>query len=191
MTLAETRGRPRSGDVTGRVQRAARDAFSRKGFGPVTMSEIATAASVGLDSIYRRWSSKQALLVDLVANAFSEDVHVPDTGSLEDDLRALLTSLVRAVDGDLGTLLVVAAAEAAQDPALAARLAEAAAVRRQATLVVVDRAVDRGELPADVDGRLLLDTVAGVVWQRAWLSRLPLTADDVDAVVAGILRGQG
>lgn len=189
VTTARASGRPRNTDVTERVQTAARAAFSRKGFGPVTMSEIATAAGVGLDSIYRRWTSKQALLVDVVASAFSADVRVPDTGDVEEDLRALVRGLARAVDADLGTLLAVAVAEAAQDPVLAARLAEAQKVRRQATLVVIERAVARGQLPADIDGRLILDTLGGLVWQRAWLTRAPLTSDDVDTAVAGVLRG--
>jgi AcrR family transcriptional regulator len=189
VTTGRAGGRPRSGDVTGRVVLAARDAFAAKGFGAVTMSEIATSAGVGLDSIYRRWPSKQALLVDLVAHAFTADVTVPDSGSLVADLRVMLTALVRAVQSDLGNLLALAIAEAAQDAALAERLAHAQDVRRQATVVVIERAVARGELPADADGRLLLDTLAGLVWQRAWLNRASLTEADVRTTVTALVQG--
>jgi len=189
VTTARASGRPRSGDVTERVVRAAREAFVAKGFAAVTMSEIAASAGVGLDSIYRRWPSKPALLVDLVAHAFTADVSVPDTGTVVEDLRVLMHALVRAVQSDLGGLLALAVAEAAQDADLAERLARAQDVRRQTTVVVVERAVARGELPPGSDGRLLLDTLAGLVWQRAWLTRAPLTDAELEATVAALVTG--
>jgi AcrR family transcriptional regulator len=170
-----TAGRRRSDAVTGKVMAAAREAFGTKGFTTVTMSDIASSAGVGLDSIYRRWSSKQALLVDLVAAAVVTDVQVPDTGRLTTDLEQLLTSLARAVDSDFGALLATAVAECAHEPELASRLAQAQVARRDMTLVVITRAIERGELPEDCDAHLLLDLLAGLVWQRAWLRRMPLT----------------
>jgi AcrR family transcriptional regulator len=180
-------GRRRSDVVTGKVMAAAREAFGTKGFTTVTMSDIASSAGVGLDSIYRRWSSKQALLVDLVAAAVVTDVRVPDTGSLVPDLEQLLISLARAVDGDFGALLATAVAECAHEPELSARLADAQTARRDMTLAVITRAVDRGELPADCDGQLVLDLLAGLVWQRAWLRRMPLTAAQARTAVRQVV----
>lgn len=155
----------------------------------MTMAEIAAAAGVGLDSIYRRWPAKQALLVDVVASAVAEEVTVPDTGSLAGDLEHLVSALIRAVNADLGPLLAAAIAEAAHDVALAQRLAEAQAGRRAATVVIVARAVERRDLRPDADPALLLDALAGVVWQRTWLTGQPLVPADATRLVAELLLG--
>jgi AcrR family transcriptional regulator len=188
-TAAARAGRPRSVAVTTRVQRAARRAFSARGFGNVTMADVAAEAGVGLDSIYRRWPSQQALLVDLVAEAVSTDVRVPDTGSLHEDLVELVRALARVADGELGRLLGTAIAEGLHDPLLARRLAEAQATRRRATVVVVDRAIQRGEVSRAVDAELLLDAAAGLVWQRVWIAHASLDDDQLHAAIAAIVRG--
>lgn len=182
-------GRPRSDAVTDRVRAAARVAFAQQGFAAVTMADIAGSAGVGMDSIYRRWPSKQALLVDVVAAAVTHDVAVPDTGSIRTDLRELLTALARAVDADLGLLLTAAIAESVRDPQLAQQLATAQERRRAATVVVVDRAVARGELRSDAETDVLLDALAGLVWQRLWLSSTRLSKAEVIRVVDALLRG--
>jgi AcrR family transcriptional regulator len=153
------------------------------------MAEIASAAGVGLDSIYRRWPAKPALLVDVVATAVAEEIAVPDEGSLARDLEHLLADLIRAANADLGRLLAVAIAEARHDPALAGQLAQAQARRRQATAVVVQRATERGELRAEADPQLLLDALAGVVWQRVWLAADPMSPVQAGGLVRGLLAG--
>lgn len=182
-------GRPRSEALTRRVRAAAREAFARRGFAAVTMAEIASAAGVGLDSIYRRWPAKQALLVDVVAAAVAEDVAVPDTGSAIGDLTALVRALVQTMQADLGLLLTAAIAESARDPKLAEQLATAQKQRRSATAAVVHRGVARGELRADTDPDVLLDVLAGVVWQRLWLGAEPVRPEDVRPLVDAVLAG--
>lgn len=182
-------GRPRSDDITLRVQSAARVAFAQRGITAVTMAEIASSAGVGLDSIYRRWSSKQSLLVDVVATAVADEVVVPDTGSLASDLERLMGSLIRAANADLGSLLAAAVAEARHDPELASRLADAQARRRQATTEVVERAVRRHELRPDVDPQILLDALAGIVWQRTWLAGTRMNPAQSASIVGALLDG--
>lgn len=192
LALTETpaaAGRPRSDEVTHRVRIAARAVFAERGLASVTMAEIAASAGVGLDSIYRRWPAKQALLVDVVANVVAEEISVPDTGSLADDLQQLARGLIRAVNADLGPLLAAAVAEAAHDETLAGRLAEAQASRRAATTPIVQRALARGELHPDADGQLLLDALAGIVWQRTWLAGEPVSPDDAPRFVTELLAG--
>jgi AcrR family transcriptional regulator len=182
-------GRPRSDELTGRIRATARGLFADRGFAAVPMSEIAAACGVGLDSIYRRWPSKQALLLDVVSAAVGEEIAVPDTGTLLADLQQLTVTLASSMSGDLGRLLTAAITEASTDPGLAIQLTAAQARRRGATQVVVARAVDRGELSASADGQLLLDLIAGLVWQRIWLAGTGTTPTDLEDAVATLLTG--
>lgn len=186
-----TSGRPRSSDVTDRVLAAAEQLFGERGFGPVTMAEVAAQAGVGLDSIYRRWSSKQRLLMDVVARAASERIPVADRGSLEADLVAIVRSVVSFAEGSGGKVLAAAIGEAAHDNELAALLAAAQERRRHDSVPVIKRAIERGELHDGSDGDLLLDVVNGVVWQRVLVAGKGLRRDQPQRLVRALLQGFG
>lgn len=182
-------GRPRDLEVTARIRRVARAAFAQRGFAAVSMSEIAAGAEVGLDSIYRRWPSKPALLVDVVTHVVASEVVVPDCGSLRRDLELMIAGLADSMDGDLGILLSAAIAEAAIDPRLADQIVAAYARRRDATLPVIERAVDRGELSRGTDASLLLDLLAGYVWQHCLVTRRGARPIDAGRAVVAVLDG--
>ncbi len=55
--------------------------------------------------------------------------------------------------------------------------------RRAATVATVERARAAGELPADVDPELLVDTIFGPLYYRLMLRHEPLTKTYADALV--------
>ena len=142
---------------------AAFAAFSANGYDATNMDDIAARAGVGKAAIYRRWSSKAALVTDalvywrpdLIAN------DAPDTGSLVGDLEALVRRVGRN-DNDMVTTDVVlrVALEAVQDPQLASALDDLTLLRgRRVVAAILAQAAARGEISADRDWSLVADVV--------------------------------
>lgn len=62
---------------------------------------------------------------------------------------------------------------------------------RPAGQPVFARAAARGELPVDVDPKLLLDLIAGAVWMRALLRSEPVPPGFAAAAVDAVLPARG
>jgi len=87
-------GRPRDPDVDRRVADAAITLFGETGWAGFSVEAVAKQASVGKASIYLRWPTKEALLVEALRLRVGiiDDV---DTGSLREDLIRLARQIVR------------------------------------------------------------------------------------------------
>ena len=85
--------RPRiEGEREQEVLQATLDVLAEHGYDRLTMDAVATTAKASKATLYRRWSTKQALVVDAVCSQKSSGP-VPDTGSLREDLLALYCGL--------------------------------------------------------------------------------------------------
>src|SRR5918911_1191231 len=92
-------GRPRDPSRDGVIRAAILRLLADVGYGALTMDAVAAEAGVGKATIYRRWRTKQDLVVDTISDLNRAEATTPDTGSLEGDLRALLHSLVAVITG--------------------------------------------------------------------------------------------
>ncbi|MEZ0090575.1 TetR/AcrR family transcriptional regulator [Streptacidiphilus sp. EB129] len=194
------RGRPRSADADLAILAATRAALAEHGWGGLTMGDVATRAGVAKTTLYRRWPSRNELVVDAVAVLF-DDLEMIDLGSLRADIEAVVQQFadLLALPESQAALLALFA-EATRDPALRQRVREAI-IDPQKRLVHQGRAAAqaRGELPPDADPEvaaqdvdIIFDTIAGAVEHRVlvlgacadpqWISRFttlllaPLTA---------------
>lgn len=96
------RGRPRDPTRDVAIGRGVLRVMARVGYRDLTMDAVAPAAGVGKATIYRRWSWKDDLLLDVI-EVFSEECLVEsDTGSLRGDLVVLLNSLTVVLAGPGG-----------------------------------------------------------------------------------------
>jgi AcrR family transcriptional regulator len=124
------------------------------------MEGVARRAGVGKAALYRRWSSKQEMLSELIRTAVEDTLPpTPATGALRSDLREYLgtirAQLAHPVVGSVGPGLL---AEVRHTGELAEVLSSSvAAPRRAAARAMLEAAVDRGELPAGLDRELALD----------------------------------
>src|ERR671929_187050 len=92
-------GRPRDPSRDGVIRAAILRLLADVGYGALTMDAVAAEAGVGKATIYRRWRTKQELVVDTVSEVNRAWTIAADTGSLEGDLRAHLLAVdQRAVD---------------------------------------------------------------------------------------------
>lgn len=153
------------------------------GFTATTVEAVATRAGVGRATIYRRWPSREALLM-AAAGELAGPAPAPDTGSLRGDLEEILIGLADDLgSGPAPSVLADIAAEAGRNPELRRLLDAHIHARRQASLEVLERAAARGELHAGTAHEIVIDLLAGAV-----LYRLTLRASAVDAsIIAEIL----
>ncbi|MFF0412829.1 TetR/AcrR family transcriptional regulator [Kitasatospora sp. NPDC004745] len=182
---ARAKGRPRSAAADRAILDATREALAELGWGGLTMGHVATRAKVAKTTLYRRWPSKNELVVDAVASLF-DDLVMPDLGSLRADIEAVVAQFADLLARpETQAALLALFAEGTRDPQLRRRIREAI-VDPQKRLVRQGRAAaqTRGELAPDTDPEtaceeidIIFDTIAGTVEHRVLVSGEPITAD--------------
>lgn len=174
-TSSKRRGRPRDPAIDEAILVAAREVIAERGYTGASMDEIARTAGVGKDTLYRRWDSKQALVIQLLTAMAAE--HVPFRAPADDPGYALFTFLrdiVRVnVDTGLGAVIAGVVGEAGRNPDLAAAFQQFWHERREVSARVVRAAVGPG--PDDGELERILDRLLGSIYYR-----LLLTGDPVD-----------
>src|SRR3712207_40235 len=112
-------GRPRDPSRDGVIRAAILSLLADVGYGSLTMDAVAAQAGVGKATIYRRWRTKQDLVVDTIAELNRAEMTPPDAGSLEGDLRQMLHSLAGVVNGPTGAATLSLLSTVPHNPALA------------------------------------------------------------------------
>ncbi|MGW2744667.1 TetR/AcrR family transcriptional regulator [Streptomyces sp. NPDC001450] len=201
MSLAESRPRP-DGPTRGRPRSEAVERAILEGvvqlledgvpLAELSIERVARTAGVGKATIYRRWSGKEELFVDVVRAAEPPDPVLPGT-SLRDDLVVLLESLrQRGLASRSSAILHNVYAQMKSSPKIwAAYHAGVIAPRRALSLEVLRRARQSGELRADVDLELANDMFMGPMLVRSVMrpdDDLPegLAEQIVDTVLEGL-----
>ncbi|MFF4042773.1 MULTISPECIES: TetR/AcrR family transcriptional regulator [unclassified Streptomyces] len=201
MSLADSRTRP-DGPVRGRPRSEAVERAILEGvvklledgvpLAELSIERVARTAGVGKATIYRRWSGKEELFVDVVRAAEPPDPVLPGT-SLRDDLIVLLESLrQRGLASRSSAILHNVYAQMKSSPKIwAAYHANVIAPRRALSLEVLRRARQSGELRADVDLELANDMFMGPMLVRSVMrpdDDLPegLAEQIVDTVLEGL-----
>ncbi|MBZ4620325.1 TetR/AcrR family transcriptional regulator [Mycobacterium avium subsp. hominissuis] len=150
---------------------AALAALAEHGYDATNMNDIAARAGVGKAAIYRRWSSKAALMTDALIYWRPELLNddAPDTGSLAGDLDAIVKRAKRNDNALISNDLVLRVAlEAAHDPELATALNDLILFKgRRVLSAVLAQAADRGEIDPNRDWSLVADVLTAMGLLRA------------------------
>ena len=161
MTLSPTQaGRPRDPRVDRRVADAAITLFGEAGWAGFSVEAVAKRAGVGKASIYLRWPTKQALLVEALRLRVGSIDEV-DTGSLREDLVRLARQILDLYLGDAGRAALRLGLEGDLIPGLAEQLGALRTSEVLAARAIVRRGIGRGEIPEGTSITLLLDTLIG------------------------------
>ncbi|MEU2305591.1 TetR/AcrR family transcriptional regulator [Streptomyces misionensis] len=188
-----TRGPAQDETVSAAIEAAAFDELAAAGWRRLAMDAVARRAGVGKAALYRRWESKEAMLLDLVARLVRREVpEVPDTGTLAGDVRGFLDlTVAQTADPRVVRIAVDLLGESVRNPALAESLRLAVlAPRREAAAAMLRRAVGRGELPVGLDPELGTDLLISPLLLRLLLPGAP-PVDEVylDTLTAVIVAG--
>jgi AcrR family transcriptional regulator len=186
-------GRPRDPSRDGVIRAAILRLLADVGYGALTMDAVASEAGVGKATIYRRWRTKQDLVVDTISDLNRAEATPPDTGSLEGDLRQMLRSLVTVITGPTGAATLSLLSTMPHQPALAEAFRTGPlAVWRQSFEQIWARAEQRGEVRPGVASSVAAETTSALLVQRWLLTGKPVDeafADEVlDTVVLPLIR---
>ncbi|MEV1328662.1 TetR/AcrR family transcriptional regulator [Micromonospora costi] len=178
-------------DITTAIRRALMQELAAVGYGRLSIEAVARRAGVSKTAIYRRWSSKTDLVLEIVGAAAHGKLPALDTGSLRGDLALLFQVVAHALRHPLASQIIPdLLAEAARNPTIDQTLQQLLRSRQQEIGgQLIERAVRRGELPAGTDPEAAVDLIVGPLYWRLAIARLPLTDTYLDGLVEAVAAG--
>jgi AcrR family transcriptional regulator len=173
---------------------ATLELLAERGYGELSLAEVARRAAVGKPALYRRWADKSQLVVEAMASRQSSLLEssltdTTDTGNIAGDLLAYAEHLAATfAQTPAGHVLPGLVAAIAADPAMAASYRDLLVrpLRERARAAVV-RAVARGDLAGDTDVEFVLDALAGPLYVRLLITGEPIDPAYPRAVVDLVL----
>lgn len=174
-------------ELTTALFKALFEEWAQTGYTGVSLERVADRAGVGKAAIYRRWPSKLEFANDAIQSVASMRLGLSDQGSLRADILAYLRAartvlrhpLVRRIIPDV-------IAQRLRSDDLSALLRGIAAARRQFGNQLLDRAIARSEIRADLDRELALDVLFSTLFARMIVRRKRFTNSDLDKLVIAV-----
>jgi AcrR family transcriptional regulator len=177
-------GRPRDPSRDGVIRAAILRLLADVGYGALTMDAVAAEAGVGKATIYRRWRTKQDLVVNTISDLNLELATPPDTGSVEGDLRALTDQMRAVITGPTGAATLSLLSTMPHQPALAQAFNDGPLqLWRDVFAQVWARAEQRGEVESGMAGSILAEATSALMVQRWLLTGLPVDKEFTDQML--------
>ncbi len=178
------RGRTRDTDAHRRILEATIALLGAQDARSVCINDIAAAAGVGKQTIYRWWPSKSAVVIEALLVSSVHETPFKDTGDAWRDLRHHMRGVVKLFNSPSGALIRELVGEAQTDPAVAREFLERFwQPRRDLSTAFLRRAVERGEVRQDVDTEAALDAIYSPLWSRLLVGYGPVSNQLVDDVL--------
>lgn len=171
------------------VHAATLQILEERGYEGMEIPEVAERAGVNKTSIYRRWPSKSELVLDVALAKMRIDVPIFDTGCLQQDLTALLKAIATILEAPFAReLLQVLMSRGAHDATTQSLIAMFWKERFSASGQIVERAIQRQELPIGTDPQLFLEFAASPLYFRWLVLAKPITDADIAQIVLLVIR---
>ncbi len=172
--------------VTTAIVHAALEELAEVGYWRMSMDAIARRAGVGKAAIYRRWPSKQRLVIDIVADIGIGVKETPDTGSLRADIEAFLTLNAQHLSQPLPSrILPDLHAEMVRDTELSNAIYILLQEPRMRNAdEILRRAQARGELASNINREMVIDLLAGTLYWHFIIHRAAFSADYINQLTA-------
>lgn len=163
-------GRPRDPRIDAAILAATVELLVEIGYSNLTMAAVAERAGTTKTALYRRWSSKAELVHEAAFPTAPTALTMPE-GDIASDVRAMVVAA-----GAVFTSPVVRAAlpgliaDMAADPDLNDRVMSRFTGLFEVVRLRLARAVERGEVHADVDPERLIELIGGATLLRMLLT---------------------
>ncbi|WP_017588976.1 TetR/AcrR family transcriptional regulator [Nocardiopsis ganjiahuensis] len=173
------------------VRRAAVELLLERGF-ELTFDEVAERAGVGRTSVFRRYATKQELVLAAAEQVTIGRIEVPDTGTLRGDMGAAVLA-VYGVFGEAATQTLArhALVAALQDQAGSVIMRAVLDRRLEMVTALLERAVDRGEITGTDRARLVADLLSGVIMARMASGQPLPEKEEAEALAAAMATAAG
>jgi hypothetical protein len=174
-------GQSRNDSIDARIKRAAICTLVEDRLAGLNVHAISSRAGVAEAEFYDRWPDDWTALLAALDDQWRLPV-LPDTGSLLADLVAYARGIrLRHDDPDYAAALYYLMGEWRADPGLWEKFRPDFEDRRRRALVMIERAVARGELPASVDGNDIMNGILALA--ISWLGK-PQVPEEREARLA-------
>jgi AcrR family transcriptional regulator len=192
--------RRRPGGRSARVRAAAIAAtlaeLAESGYSALSLESVARRAGVHKTTLYRRWGTREDLVLEAMLERAGEHIPVPNTGSLRNDLFELAeTAAANAGSPEVAAMARAVVAQMPHDSRLAAANRRFWDERLALDGIIVEQAIERGEVAPGTQPRQVIESVLGPIHLRLLLTGEPMSRDVlqaiVDVVVDGIAQRRG
>lgn len=184
------RGRARDEDARIRILDAAFELVGEQGPGQVTINQIARAANVSKQTIYRWWPSRTAVVLDAFVHGTMRATPFNATDDVKADFARHLRAVVSLFNSSAGRIIRELVAAGQSDEGIAADFRERFwAPRRDLSIDRLERGIELGQIRADLDVELVLDAIYGPLWARLLIGHLPLRPSDANKIVDALWPG--
>lgn len=185
------RGRKRDNSRDADILSAALEVLTEVGYDGMTMDMVAVRAKAGKATVYRRWSSKEDMVLDAVARtrpgAVSLD-ELPDTGNLRSDLLALFEPQPRKEAEARMKVMAALAAMTATHPGFEVAVDDTMVESwAQAYRVLMRRARERGQIADSADIEIVAQVIPSVAAYRTLIQRKPFENDFLTSWIDGVV----
>lgn len=160
-------GRPRSAESERAILDATAKLLVDEGYSGLTLSKVAARARASKSTIYRRWPTKEHLIVASFNRWPALTPH--DSGDVLKDLLDLHVQSTRNLrKGGMRGVMPKLIAERAENPLLAEVLDPLLERRYDPIRLILHRAVERRQLPKDTDIELAVHAISGIIAARLY-----------------------
>lgn len=188
------RGRPRlaAAESHAAILDAVYELLKKQSVRDLTMEAVATRAKVGKPTLYKWWPTKASLVLAM----FQERIlsaHPPPAvpgETAEEAISQAACLLIRALDGPLGKVSAELIAEGQSEPEIIRKWFDNHIRHRRARNAAdIERGKASGELSAQTDPELVIDSIFGAIYYRLLFRSAPLTEQFGKDLVAQVFRG--
>jgi AcrR family transcriptional regulator len=184
-------GRPRDPGADRAILDAAAELLAGEGYRAMSIEAIATRARVSKTTIYRRWRSKEELVIELLSQVAAEMMPVADLDNTRAELVQLVAHTIeRLTETPAGGMIQGLVSELPRNPTLRGLFGERlVGLRRAEVGKVIRRGIARGDLRADANAAIAHELLLGPVYYRLLLSGERLDLRFAERIANAFLRG--
>lgn len=172
-----------------RILDAALTELTERSIGQFTLERVAARAGVDVPTVRSHWPNTPELFTATLVAWGERHMPIPDTGTLRGDFLEFSLNYAAAVSTPVGRLVLHTVVTSPKDwdtVGLRERFRE---VRPNRLVVMVHRAIERGECPADVDPVLVTDLLSAGLCTPVLFYDSPISADYAERIVDLVLNG--
>ncbi len=192
-------GRPRSAQAHKAIIDATLELLAEEGFQGLSIEAVAARAGVGKTTIYRRWPSKNELVMDAIREV-QVNLSVIDTGNFRNDLVTLFKTAYQGMMAQplLEQLVLKFIGDYQTNPEIFQVFFRQLIIPRfQRFIHMVEQGQARGEIRKDIEPALALDLVSGslifhwIVTRNLMLTSSTSPVEWVEQLIDAIIQGIG
>jgi AcrR family transcriptional regulator len=183
-------GRPRSEASSTSILETAFRFLQRRPVSEISMIHIAREAGVSTATVYRWWPTKEALLLEAFLYSLKRDVVLEHTGSPLKSLKAYILDTGVLFSGENGIVVARLITAIQDNPTLRKEfLKRIYSPHDKEIRAVVKEAIERGDLPTDLDIATFLDSIFGPLVVRLLLRNQRIDSAFVASVFDNVVAG--